>query len=230
MLIDPLIPDWLLQIIIASVGATISGFFLLIIHHSKVKEELEIHRKKEVFDRKQKMYRDFYNYFLERLNLESNAIHDRGNWRIGDYFYTELLLIGGENVIHAVNKHLNAKLAGNVNNTEESNNIKDILIEIRKDLYGENLDKSDINFIQSTQDTNDALEIIENNYDILKKYDFTTLQSITKMDVEQMVKTTQISEEKLNFLKNVALKEKKIYDEFRQFLDNASLNHDIKKS
>ncbi|HJU12903.1 MAG TPA: hypothetical protein VJ792_00410 [Candidatus Nitrosotalea sp.] len=41
------------------VGASfVSGIFLLIIHHWKVKQEMKIHRENELFDRKQKAYRD----------------------------------------------------------------------------------------------------------------------------------------------------------------------------
>lgn len=222
---DPQIPDWVLQIIIASVFATISGAILLLIHHFRVKQELEIHREKEVFNRKQIMYRNLVNYFFELLDLKSNPMHDRGNWRIGNYLYTELFLIGGKSVITAFTIYLKAKLAGTDDNVEHTNKIKDILIGIRKDLYHHKLNRDEINFIQPTQETNDALAIIEEYYSDFEKFDLTTLEKASKMNLEQMVNETSIPKEKLEFLKKIALNEKKIYDEFTDYLNNLILNN-----
>lgn len=223
------IPDWLLQIIIASVGATISGVILLITHHSKVKQELEIHRKKEVFERKQRMYRNLVDQFLAFLDLKHNPTHDRGNWRIGNYLYTELVLIGGKSVIQAFNNHLKSKLKGTDNDIEHTNKIKDVLIAIRKDLYDEELDYDEINFIQPTQETHTALSIIEENYPAFESYNLTTLQEISDMDIEKIHSETKIPIEKLSFLKNTALQERKIQDEFEIYLDKIVLNNDQKE-
>lgn len=222
------LPVEIYEIIAAIMGVTISGWFLLRSHHNKIKEELEIHREKEVFNRKQIMYRTLVNYFLELLDLKSNTKHERGNWRIGNYLYTELLLIGGKPVITAFTIHLKAKLAGTDNDIEHSNKIKDILVGIREDLYHHKLDRDEINFIQPTQETYDALEIIEESYSDFEKFGLTTLEKASKMNVEQIANETSIPKEKLEFLKKIALTEKKIYDEFTDYLNNLILNNDPK--
>lgn len=224
------IPDWFLQIVIASTGATISGIILLITHHSKVKQELEIHRKKEVFERKQRMYRSLVNQFLKFLDLKSNPTHDRGNWRIGNYLYTELILVGGKSVIQAFNNHLKSKLADTDSDIEHTNKIKDILIAIRKDLYDEELDYDEINFIQPTQETHKALSIIEEHYPILKSYELTTLQKISDMDIEKMSSEIKISTEKLKFLKDTALQERKIQEDFDDYINKLIFNNEEKFS
>jgi len=209
-------------------GATISGSILLLIHHFRVKQELKIHREKEVFERKQIMYRNLVNYFLKLLDLKSNPTHDKGNWRIGNYLYTELLLVGGKSVIDAFTIHLKAKLAERDNDVEHTNKIKDILIGIRNDLYHHKLNRDDINFIQPTSEANEALKIIEDNYSDFEKFDSTTLEKASKINVEQMVRETSIPKNKLEFLKKTALHEMKIYDEFSRYLTNLILNNDSK--
>ena len=210
-------------------GATISGSVLLLIHHFRVKQELEIHREKEVFERKQIMYRNLINYFLELLDLKSNSMHEKGNWRIGNYLYTELFLIGGKSVITTFTKYLKAKLAGTGDNMEHTNNIKDILIGMREDLYHHKLDRDDINFIQPTQETNVALDIIEKYYSDFEQFDLTTLEKASKMDIEQMVNDAKIPKDKLELLKKIALNEKKIYDEFTDYLDSLIFKNDGKE-
>lgn len=224
-----IISEWLLQIIIASVGATISGIVLLLTHHSRVKQELEIHRKKDVFERKQRMYRNLVDEFIKFLDLRFNPQHDRGNWRIGNYLYMELMLIGGEPVIHALNQHLKAKLVDSDDDTEHTNKIKDILVAIRKDLYDEKLNHNEINFIQPTQETHTALSLVEENYPVFESYNLTTLQEISDMDIEKIHSETKIPTEKLSFLKKTALRERKIQEDFEAYMDKIILNNDQKK-
>lgn len=222
---DPWIPDWLLQIIIASAGATISGIILLHTHHSRVKQELEIHRRKDVFERKQKMYRSFVNNFMKQMDLRGNPTHDLANWRIGNYLYNELLFIASESVIRAFNKYLKGILQSNTDE-EFTNMTKDVLIAIRKDLYGENISRDEINFIRSTLDADKALQIINENYAVLEKHGLTNFQNFSTVDINSISTQTGIPLEKLNFVKKTALNEIRIELEFKRFLEH---DYDITK-
>ena len=71
------------EIIAAMIGATISGIILLQVHHSKVKQELKIHREKEVFERKQmsrtvsaRIPTELHEDLRERCNLIGESIND----------------------------------------------------------------------------------------------------------------------------------------------------------
>lgn len=95
----------ILQIIVASAGATISGVILLVIHHSRVKQELEIHKKTDEFERKQKAYRAILN-LISRVTDHSYLIGSEINWKIMRHVYNEILLVGSLDVVKASNEFI----------------------------------------------------------------------------------------------------------------------------
>jgi len=212
------IPNWVLQIVVASIGATISGVILLLVHHFRVKQELTIHRNKELFDRKQKMYHHVIKYFLQSLSTKDN-FGAHSNWRIDSQIYNNLLLIGKESTIIALNRYLEQAGTG-ISEIELSNLFKKVLIEIRKDLYDdEKLTPNEIKFFSLTSESEKAVKIIKTNIEKLKEHDLTTFWDIAEMDVEKVKEQTGIDGETLDFLKKISKKEKDIEKEFKEFLE-----------
>jgi len=205
------------EIIAALIGATISGVILLQIHHSKVKQELEIHQKKDVFDRKQKMYRSFVNNFMALLDVRGNPTHDFANWRVGNYLYNELLFIANDSVIRAFNKYL--KYEKTDDPIEFTNITKDVLIAIREDLYGETINRDDINFIRQSRDVDKAFQSINEYYESLEKLNLTNFENFSEIDTKDVAEKTGIPIEKLDFIKKIALNEIRIQSEFTRFLE-----------
>jgi len=210
------------EIIAAAIGAIITGVILLQVHHSHVKQELEIHRKKDVFERKQKMYRSFVNNFMAQMDLRGNPTHDFANWRIGNYLYNELLFIASDTVIKAFNKYLKYDKTGD--NVEFTNITKDVLIAIRKDLYGETIGRDEINFIRPTRDADKALQIINKHYSLLEKQGLTNFKNFGDVDIQKLSSETGIDEKELDFVKKSAITEIKIESNFNHFLDKEYYN------
>ncbi|MBI5147394.1 MAG: hypothetical protein HZA84_09330 [Thaumarchaeota archaeon] len=202
---DPLILDWTLQIIIASVSATISGVILLLLHHSRVKQELEIHRKKEIFERKQKMYRKLLNHIEERLDYVFFLGNDL-DWREVRLIYNELMLSGAKPVIDAFNNFLKTY---NPQNPKDDEKFKKILVEIRKDLYGDVISVSDVKVVNPGSKILDELEILGNHKEILANEGFENFESLSKMDIDMIHAKTSIDKADLQQIKHVAEKEHK---------------------
>ena len=163
------------------------------------------------------MYRSFVNNFMAQMDLRGNPTHDFANWRIGNYRYNELLFIASEEVIKAFNKYLKYDQTGD--DAEFTNITKDVLIAIRKDLYGETISRDEINFIRPTRNADKALEIINKYYSRLEKYDLTNFKNFANADANQLSTKTGIDVKGLDFVKKTVLVEIKIESEFDQFLE-----------
>ena len=201
----------------ATIGAIITGYVLLRIHHSKIRQELEIHRNRDIFERKQKMYRSFVSILMSKMDLNRNPNRDFANWRIGDYLYSELLFIGSESVIKAFNKYLtHIKSSDDITAT---NLTKDVWIAIIKDLHDKTISRDEINFIDPTGADN-ALQIINKYYEILKKHNLTNFKSFVDVDADQLCAKTGIAKKELEVVKKTAQQELEIESEFKQFLEN----------
>jgi hypothetical protein len=208
-----------LQIIIASVGATISGAILLLIHHSRVKQELEIHRKRELFDRKQKTYRLLMRDVFRDLDYVTNLGRPK-NWRVTRDVYNELLLIGGKEVIDAYNEYI--KKYDQLDDVQGSQMVKNLAIVIRKDLYGEIISSEQVKFMAPSRKSRHAIEIYAKNHEKLSQFGFDTFELFVNMDIEDIHSKTGISREELKELKDQGNLETTLFLEREKMIEKNS--------
>jgi len=215
-LADPLIPDWMLQIIIASVGATISGIILLLIHHARVKQELEIHRQLELFDRKQDLYRKILDQINQMMDYSYFLGQDM-NWKISRKIYDELLLIGSEDVIdyfHEFHKEM-SKIDKKID--EHLYNIRNA---IRKDLYSKELKRKSSRVTQMGKKSQRVLEKYENELKTLQDNGYDNFEKLSKIDIKKLHDEYKIPEESLKDIKEMAMAQNSIDEEFSKYYDS----------
>lgn len=215
VLADPLFPDWVLQIIIASVGATISGIILLLIHHRRVKQEIEIHRENELFDRKQESYRWLMKDVFDDMDY-ANYLGNEPNWKIGRHIYNELLLIGSQSVINAYDDYLTNY--NKVKEPEKSELIKKILTEIRKDLYPKELGAKKIRFIVPPPDTAEILKLIGKHRTKLEEARLFIFKNLSTMDIDDAFQKTNIDKQDLEKMKKIAQLSMDVDNKFEEVL------------
>lgn len=211
----------IIQIITASIGATLSGIILLTIHHRKVKQELDIHRQKDEFDRKQKIYRMVLQH-ISRLLDQSHLLGSEVNWRITRQIYEELLIVGSPKVIKIYNNFiLNLdKIEGKV----EHDKLKELWNVIREDLYGTGLAEDEMHVISPSLETISALDIYHNNSAALKALNINNIESISRMDIDDVTIKSNIDKEKLKLLKNMAINELRFEEELRNIANQKISN------
>ena len=211
---DPTIPDWALQIVIGSIGATISGIILLITHHSKVNQEIEKHRKIENFERKQKAYREILKLISKVLDY-SHFLGTPVNWKIVRYAYDEIMIVGSKEVVEKTNELLLKEVSAETTNAK----IKDLWNAIRKDLYGEELPIDHMHVISPSSETVNALSTYHECSAKLGACGINSLKDASIMDVTVVSSQTQIDEKKLDLIKRMAINEIEYDDELKRFLE-----------
>lgn len=216
-MVDPLIPDWSLQIIIASIGATISGIILLITHHSKVNQEIEKHRKIENFERKQKAYREILRLISQVLDYQ-RFLGSPMTWKIVRYAYDEIMIVGSKEVVEKANELLLNKVDGETAN----NKIKDLWNLIRKDLYGEELPIEHMHVITPSPETVNALSLYHEHSAALISLGINSLEKASNMDVDIINQHTTIDKEKLYLIKKMAENELQYENDFKKFLEGGN--------
>lgn len=199
------------------VGASfVSGFFLLRSHHSKVRQEIKIHRENELFDRKQKAYRELLKV-LSRSEDYSNFLGTPINWKIIRYFYDEIMLIGSKEVIEKTNELLSDESP----NTKNSDKImKQLWYAIRKDLYDEKISIDNMKMIRPSPKTIRALALHNVVYFKLKSLGIDTIAKTREMDVDDINKKSQIDKSDLNLIKEMAKEELENENELKRFLED----------
>jgi hypothetical protein len=209
------IPEPVLQIIAASIAATISGSILLLIHHSKVKQELEIQRKKEQFEKKQLAYRSIIR--------EVNALWDFSatlgrttNWRINREIYQGFLIVASKPVIIAYNTLM--RNFDTPDNQQLTKLLKDMVIAMRHDLYDDALTPDQIRFIEMPKGTIAALEKYGSHREKLEQLGIKNLDDLAMMKVEEVYQKTGISIPDLKQLHEVGMKESRLLKEVDDYL------------
>ena len=208
----------ILDIITTILGIGGSGAILLLLHHYKAKQALMIHQNAKNFDRKQKMYRYFLLHFFETVPLVRNPLREKGNWRIGAYFYNELLCLAGKEVMDAYNRFLLVQDDPNRTDNHYTDAKNALLTEIRKDLTGETIMTDRLLVFAPSDGISEAYRFMSENYSILKLHQLTNLSSFAQIDVEKIASETKLEPTQLRRIKELACKEVQIDLEYRNII------------
>ena len=195
----------LLSIIVACASATISGIVLLYTHHNNVKQEIELHLKREQFEHKRKAYENLLKFIFDQLDF-LRGLKDEINWREMQRIQRDLILSGSKDVFSSFNKFFTE--FDKADEQKATKLVKDLWNSIRTDLYPEEpLPYTVLKIINPGRETIEAL-------DILKKYEIQflslnikNLESIKSMDINVVNSKTGIPLIELNKLKIMAERE-----------------------
>lgn len=208
----------LLDAVVAVVGAisaaVISGWVLLRIHHSKVKDELAIRAGGEQLQRKQAAYAEIWAAVNDALDY-SQSLLDEINWRKVRAIQTSFLLAGSPRVVQIFNDIMG--LIGKEPTSEEDLKRQDLEITkltkelwntMRKDLYDAGpLPPEAIRFFGAGKRTLRALEIWGKNRALLERKGIHSLEELSKMDARRVSEDTGIPFEQLVEVKSMADRE-----------------------
>lgn len=204
-----------MPIIAASLGAIITGIVLLHIHHSRVKQEIDLQRKKELFEKKQKAYRSILRQVNSLLDF-SAYLGPNPNWRITRDIYNQLILVASRPVLESYFDSI--KRMNELDDTKLADALKSLLRTIREDLYGEKIEDDQIKMHNPPTNTMRALEIYGKQPEKLKQLGLESYDSLASMDIAAVNKSTGIPLEELGFLKAISEKEASFIKEFKQFI------------
>jgi hypothetical protein len=207
--------EWLIPIVAASVGATISGTVLLFIHHNKVKQEIDLQRRKEQFEKKQKLYRAILQQVNSLLDF-SAYLGSRTNWRIDREVYNQLILVASIPVVEELNKCI--KSLDQDDGEVLTSSLKSLLRAIREDLYGDTLADKDLRIYSPPIITMDSLQLYANNVEKLKKLGLDSYDRLGNMDIDVVHASANIPKDDLKKIKEMGEREARIEREFDQFL------------
>jgi hypothetical protein len=200
---------------ILTVAGSIIGIFFA--HHLKVSREIAIRRKIELFDRKQKAYRNILKT-LSKMQDHSYFIGTRINWKITRHMYDEIILVGSKEVVEKTNDLL---LDNSPDSQETDKKMKNLWNAIRKDLYGEEIPFNQMHVIKPDDKTITALEVYHKYSAQLKILGIDTPEKASEMDIEKVNNETQIDKNNLNLIKKMTNKELEYEQELKRFLENA---------
>ena len=208
--------EWFWESFLASVGATISGFILLLTHHWKVKQEINIHRGIENFNRRQNAYREILQ-LISKMTDHSHFLGKPVNWRIIRHAYDEIMVVGSKDVVKLANEIIvkSDKLEGK----KLHGAIKQLWNVIRSDLYGESLPLEEMHIITPSPDTISALNTYHKYANELKAFGINNIEDASEMDVIKIKDKIEIKEGALSEIKEMAKKELSFEEEFRKFVE-----------
>ena len=178
-------------------------------YYYNARQKLKVHHKSEIFERKQKMYRQFLQHFPEKVPLTRIPIYDKGNWKIGDYFYNELLSLASTDVMKTYHKYLSIQDESKVDDIEYDNARKDLLIAIRKDLTGETISRDDIIYFAPPEEISVAYRFIRANYRILQPYNLTNLKNFAQINIDKISSETALDASELRQIKSYSRRRNK---------------------
>jgi len=209
--------EWelLVPIIAASIGAIGSGAVLLHIHHGKVKQEIELQKKKEQFEKKQKLYRAILQQVNSLMDF-SAFLGSRTNWRIDREVYNQLILVSSVPVLEELNNCI--KSIDQDDDKALTYSLKSLLRSIRQDLYGDIIADKDLKIYNPSKPTMDALQLYGNNREKLEKLGLNTYDALANMDIDTVHTSTEISNNDLKKLKEMGEREASVEREFNRFL------------
>jgi hypothetical protein len=202
--------------IIAAIITTAGSIIGIIITLSqRVKKEIELKREIELFDRKQKAYRDLI-HIIFKYQDHSYFIGSQVNWKIIRHVYNELILIGSKEVLEKTNE-----LFQDVSPDSQGTNalIKELWKVIRKDLYKEDLTFEQMHMITPMQKTVDAKVLVDKYFDQLKSIGIDTPEKASLMDVDKISVQSNISKTELESIKEMVKNELEYEKELKKFLE-----------
>lgn len=205
------------EIIVTIVGASISAFVLLMIHHRKVKQEIKIHGNIDNFNERKKAYHDLLQ-LVSKMSDHSHTLEKPVNWKIIRHIYNEIMLIGSKEVVDVANKFFidSDTFVGE----KEHEAIKRLWNAIRKDLYDETIPLDQMHIINPSPETVTALNLLNTHLNDLKPFGITTLKDAANMNLDDLVNRNALdgNKDNLEAIKKMAIKEIEISDDFEQFL------------
>lgn len=197
---------------IITVAGSIIG--IIVAQYLKVRQEIALRRKIELFDRKQKAYRDILK-ILSKMQDHSYFLGTHVNWKITRYAYDEIMLIGSKEVIEKTNELLS-------DNSPDSqgtdNKMKSLWNSIRKDLYGEEIPLDHMHMIRPSPETINALSLHDKHSSKLKSLGIDTPEKTSNMDIDTVSSQTTIDKDELDLIKKMTKKELEYEQELKLFL------------
>lgn len=204
-----------LKIIAAAIAATISGTILLWIHHNNVKQELEIQRKKELFERKQTAYRSIIRQVNALVDF-SSTLGRTTNWRINREIHQGFLIVASKQVLIAYNSLM--RNFDTRDNQQFTKLLKDMIIAMRHDLYDDILTPDQITFLDMPTGTLSALLVYASHREQPKALGITNLDDMSMMNVEDVSQKTGISIQDLQKLKEAGVRESRLLRELDDYI------------
>lgn len=191
-----------------SLAAIISGSVLLYVHHSKIRQEIELQIKREQFESRKRLYRDLWVYVDDLIDYKSGILEDL-NWRRWRKLQSELSLAGSIDVLEAFNKIM--RNADSASQDELTKLIKDFWNTIRQDLFREPpLPYTALRFVEPSRHTLQAVEIFTRHAQTLKAVDIRSLFEMKDVDVEQLHSKCGIPVAELQIMKDAAERESRV--------------------
>jgi len=196
-------------IITAIAGATISGLFLLYVHHSKARQEIELQFKREQFQQKGKTYRELLEFVYAMYDYVRGLRHEI-YWREFRDKQKDALLVASKEVVQLFNAvYLEfSKPSSSMSDQNLTKLIKDFINAIRRDLYEERpLPYTELKFVEPGTDTLEALALWVQYKSQLENIGIRKLCGLRSMNVMSVAKRTEIAKEHLLKLKHMAERE-----------------------
>ena len=215
------------EFVTTALSISVPGALLIILHYYKANKTLMIHQKSEIFDRKQKMYRYFLRHFFETVSLSKNPLREKGNWRIGNYFYNELLCLASKEVMDAYHNYLLMQDKPAINDIQFTDAKKELLSAIRKDLTNETIIDDTMLFFAASDGISFAYKFMNEHYSVLKPHNLTNLENFAQIDVNTIASKTKLDHGQLQRIKDIASNEVQIDLEYRKLMQQLAICNNI---
>lgn len=210
----------IVPVIVAIITAASSIIGIIFAQYLKVRQEIILRRDIELFDRKQKAYRDTLK-IISKMKDHSYFLGAQVNWKILRYVYDEIMLIGSKEVVEKTNELLDDESSDSRGTDIKRKNLWNA---IRKDLYGKKIPSKDMHMIRPSTETLAALSLYGEHSKELKSSGIDTLEKANNMDIDVVNKQTKIDKTNLNLIKDMAKKELEYEDELKRFLDDENVS------
>lgn len=102
-MIEDLLSSFLESLVTIWAPALISGFVLLWIHHSKLRQEIEVNMRMEQLERRRSVYKELLAFLNQVYDYTAMLSDEPLNWRIFRELHDELQVIGSSEVIRKFN-------------------------------------------------------------------------------------------------------------------------------
>jgi len=206
----------LLVTLIPIIVAAISAVVALLVHHSKVRQEIKMRIATERFERKQQAYRRV----IETMNNLIDFAFRLGqpvNWRISRQLYSELILVGSPDVISRFNKFMSE-----FDKSQNENLILDVWYAMHRDLYGESLPPGSIKFIEPGKPLLDLMREASPYWPRIQQEGIQNWTDLAKIDETALSRKLGVSEDLLARLKKAANDEVRREKERAKFFERGS--------
>jgi hypothetical protein len=217
----------LLNTLLASVGvivsAIFSGWVLLRVHHSKVKDELAITAGAEQLKRKQLAYEQVWEQINKAYDYTQGLVDDI-NWRRTRAAQTALLLAGSEEVIglyFKIQRTMEREEKTAEGMTEQAKELTDMLKDLwnamRKDLYGAStLAPENIRFYAPGRKTLTGIQVLNKHRAVLERQGLVSLRDYREMNVDLLSSQLGVPRNELEEIRSMAKRELNLMGELEE--------------